>query len=57
MKVTDAGYANNVVFSEESEAQAHELLDTIGERAQTLDLRMNANEVSIDGWHSSSVKR
>ena len=44
LNFTDAGYADDIVFLEETEAQAQELLDTINENAQKLGLHINARK-------------
>jgi len=52
LNFTDAGYADDIVFLEESEAHAQELLDIINEKAQKLGLCINATKtkcLSTDG--------
>ena len=44
LNFTDAGYADDIVFLEETEAQAQELLDTINGNAQKLGLHINARK-------------
>jgi hypothetical protein len=55
LKFTDADYADDIAFMEETEQEAQKLLDVISENEEKIDLRINAKKTKCMTTDDSKV--